>query len=229
LCHRSRHHCRGGTISPCARSCGTRGAGVPLPRRDRARPEPGDPRGPDRDRLGLRQGQATTNFARTLPAPQTALVRQALQDPSTFDFLTLGPDARERDLERGLLTHLRAFMLERGVGFAFLGSQYHLAVGGEDPSLDPLFYHVRLRCSVVIDRKRTACKPEYAGKLNFYLSAVDDLLRHPDDGPTIGTLLCRGQNRVLVEYALRDSAKPLGAETRARRGVMARARDVHDR
>jgi len=161
-------------------------------------------------RLDLRQGQATTNFARTLPAPQSDLAQQALKDPYTFDFLTLGPDARERDLERGLLTHLRAFMLELGVGFAFLGSQYHLEVGGEDFYLDLLFYHVRLRCYVVIDLKLTAFKPEYAGKLNFYLSAVDDLLRHPDDGPTIGILLCRGQNRVLVEYALRDIAKPLG-------------------
>lgn len=101
-------------------------------------------------------------------------------------------------------------MLELGVGFAFLGSQYHLEVGGEDFYLDLLFYHVRLRCYVVIDLKLITFKPEYAGKLNFYLSAVDDRLRHPDDGPTIGILLCRGQNRVLVEYALRDIAKPLG-------------------
>jgi predicted nuclease of restriction endonuclease-like (RecB) superfamily len=161
-------------------------------------------------RLDLRQGRATTNFARALPAPQSELAQQALKDPYTFDFLTLGPDARERDLERGLLAHLRAFMLELGVGFAFLGSQYHLEVGGEDFYLDLLFYHVRLRCYVVIDLKLTAFRPEYAGKLTFYLSAVDDLLRHPDDGPTIGILLCRGQNRVRVEYALRDIAKPLG-------------------
>lgn len=161
-------------------------------------------------RLDRRQGQAATNFARTLPAPQSELAQQVLKDPYAFDFLTLGPEARERDLERGLLAHLRAFMLELGVGFAFLGSQYHLEIGGEDFYLDLLFYHVRLRCYVVIDLKLAAFKPEYAGKLNFYLSAVDDLLRHPDDGPTLGILLCRGQNRVLVEYALRDIAKPLG-------------------
>ena len=161
-------------------------------------------------RLDRRQGQATTNFARTLPAPQSELAQQVLKDPYAFDFLTLGPEARERDLECGLPAHMRAFMLELGVGFAFLGSQYHLEVGGEDFYLDLLFYHVRLRCYVVIDLKLTAFKPEYAGKLNFYLSAVDDLLRHPDDGPTLGILLCRGQNRVLVEYALRDIAKPLG-------------------
>jgi predicted nuclease of restriction endonuclease-like (RecB) superfamily len=161
-------------------------------------------------RLDRRQGRATTNFARTLPAPQSELAQQALKDPYAFASLTLGPDARERDLERGLLAHLRAFMLELGVGFAFLGSQYHLEIGGEDFYLDLLFYHVRLRCYVVIDLKLTEFKPEYAGKLNFYLSAVDELLRHPDDGPTLGILLCRGQNRVLVEYALRDIAKPLG-------------------
>lgn len=157
-----------------------------------------------------RQGRAITNFDRTLPQPQSDLAQQLLKDPYTFDFLTLAPDAHERDLERGLLQHLREFLLELGVGFAFAGSQYHLEVGGQDYYLDLLFYHLRLRCFVVIDLKMGAFQPEHAGKLNFYLSAVDDLLRHPTDGPTIGLLLCQTKERVIVEYALRDLAKPIG-------------------
>jgi predicted nuclease of restriction endonuclease-like (RecB) superfamily len=164
-------------------------------------------------RLHLRQGQALTNFARTLPSPQSELAQETLKDPYSFEFLTLRADAVERDLERGLLSHLREFMLELGIGFAYVGNQYHLEIGGEDYYLDLLFYHLRLRCFVVIELKMSAFKPEYAGKLNFYLSAVDDLLRHPDDGPTIGILLCMTKNRVAVEYALRDIAKPLGVAT----------------
>lgn len=154
--------------------------------------------------LHLRQGQATTNFVRTLPSPQSDLVQNLLKDPYNFDFLTLHDDAVERDLERGLLEHLKAFMLELGIGFAFLGSQYHLQVGEEDFYLDLLFYHVKLHCYVVIDLKMGKFRPEFAGKLNFYLSAVDDLLRDPADAPTIGLLLCRGADGVVAEYALRD-------------------------
>ena len=157
-----------------------------------------------------RQGQALTNFARTLPAPQSELAQQLLKDPYKFDFMTLGPDAHERDLQGGLLTHLRAFLLELGVGFAFMGSQYHLEVGGQDYYLDLLFYHVHLRCFVVIDLKMEEFQPEFAGKMGFYLSAVDDLMRHPDDQPSIGIILCQGQNKVVVEYALRDLQKPIG-------------------
>jgi predicted nuclease of restriction endonuclease-like (RecB) superfamily len=157
-----------------------------------------------------RQAQAITNFERTLPSPQSDLAQQILKDPYNFDFLTLGPDAHERDMERGLLEHLRAFLLELGIGFAFVGSQYPLDVGGEDFHLDLLFYHLRLRCFVVIDLKLTAFRPEFAGKMNFYLSAVDDLLRHPDDQPTIGIVLCKTKNRVIAEYALRDLNKPIG-------------------
>jgi hypothetical protein len=109
-----------------------------------------------------------------------------------------------------LLQHVRQFLLELGVGFAFVGSQQHLEVGGEDFYLDLLFYHLKLRCFVVIELKATPFKPEYAGKMNFYLSAVDDLLRHPDDQPSVGIILCQTPNRVVVEYALRDLAKPLG-------------------
>ena len=146
-------------------------------------------------RLIERQGQATTNFERTLPAPQSELAQQLLKDPYNFDFLSLHDKALERDLERGLLTHLRDFMLELGVGFAFVGSQHHLEVGGEDFYLDLLFYHLKLRCYVVIDLKIGEFKPEYVGKMNFYLSAADDLLRHADDAPSIGLLLCRTRTK----------------------------------
>lgn len=164
-------------------------------------------------RLIDRQGQATTNFDRALPAPTSELAQQLLKDPYTFDFLSLHDEALERDLERGLLAHLRDFMLELGVGFAFVGSQYHLEVGGEDFYLDLLFYHLKLRCYVVIDLKIGEFKPEYVGKMNFYLSAADDLLRHEQDAPTIGLLLCRTKNKVIAEYALRDMDKPLGVST----------------
>lgn len=160
--------------------------------------------------LYRRQGKASSNFARTLPAPQSDLAQQLLKDPYNFDFLTLGASARERDLERGLIAHLREFLLELGVGFAFVGSQYHLEVGGEDFYLDLLFYHLRLRCYVVIELKTGAFRPEHAGKMNFYLSAVDDLLRHPEDRPSIGLILCKSRKGVIVEYALRDAAKPIG-------------------
>jgi predicted nuclease of restriction endonuclease-like (RecB) superfamily len=160
--------------------------------------------------LYRRQGQALTNFERTLPPPRSELARHALKDPYIFDFLGLGAEAHERDLERGLLAHLRDFLLELGVGFALVGSQVHLEVGGEDFYLDLLFYHLRLRCYVVIDLKIGEFRPEDAGKMNFYLSAADDLLRHPDDQPSLGLILCKDRNRVIAEYALRDMAKPMG-------------------
>ena len=157
-----------------------------------------------------RQGKALTNFSRTLPAPQSELAQQLIKDPYNFDFLALGPDLLERDLERGLLDHLRSLILELGKGFAFVGSQYHLDVGGQDFYLDLLFYHLRLRCFVVFDLKIEEFKPEFAGKMNFYLSAIDDQLRHPDDQPSIGIILCKSRNELIVEYALRDTAKPMG-------------------
>ena len=161
-------------------------------------------------RLYSRQGRADTNFARTLPAPQSDLAQQILKDPYNFDFLSLGDEAHERDLERGLVAHIRAFLLELGVGFAFLGSQHRLDVAGQDYYLDLLFYHTRLHCYVVIDLKMVTFDPAFAGTMNFYLSAVDDLLRTPGDGPTIGIILCKGKDRVVAEYALRDMTKPIG-------------------
>jgi predicted nuclease of restriction endonuclease-like (RecB) superfamily len=163
--------------------------------------------------LYSRQGKALTNFERTLPAPQSELAGQLLKDPYTFDFLTLGEDALERDLERGLLDHVRQFLLELGVGFALVGSQYHLEVGGQDFYIDLLFYHLRLRCYVVIDLKVSEFQPEFAGKMSFYLSAIDEQLKHKDDEPSIGIILCKTKNRVIVEYTLRDTNKPMGVST----------------
>lgn len=157
-----------------------------------------------------RQGRAVSNFSRTLPAPQSELAQQILKDPYTFDFLSLGPEAQERDLEHGLLGHVRSFLLELGKGFALVGSQYHLEVGGQDYYLDLVFYHLKLRCFVIIDLKMGEFKPEDSGKMNFYLAAADDLLRYPTDQPTIGLVLCKSQNRVVAEYALRGLSQPIG-------------------
>ena len=160
--------------------------------------------------LYRRQGRATTNFQATLPAPQSDLAQQLIKDPYNFDFLTLTAEAQERDLERGLLEHLRQFLIELGTGFAFVGSQVPLEVGGEDFKLDLLFYHLKLRCFCVIDLKMTPFKPEYAGKMNFYLAAIDEMFRHPDDQPSIGLILCKTKNRIIAEYALRNIATPMG-------------------
>ncbi|HBL17871.1 MAG TPA: DUF1016 domain-containing protein [Elusimicrobia bacterium] len=157
-----------------------------------------------------RQGKAVTNFKRTLPPPQSDLAQQALKDPYTFDFLTLASDAHERELEQGLIDHIQRFLLELGVGFAFVGRQVHMDVGDQDFYIDLLFYHLRLRCYVVVELKNGPFKPEYAGKMNFYLSAVDDRLRHKDDQPSVGMILCKSKNRMIAEYALRDTHKPIG-------------------
>jgi predicted nuclease of restriction endonuclease-like (RecB) superfamily len=160
--------------------------------------------------LHARHGKAITNFPRVLPAPQSDLAAEVLRDPYNLDFLTLRADAAERELEQGLLRHIRKFLLELGAGFAFVGQQVHLEVGGEDFYIDLLFYHLRLRCFIIIDLKVQPFKPEFAGKMNFYLSAVDDLLRHAGDRPSIGIVLCKTRNKVIAEYALRDLAKPVG-------------------
>jgi predicted nuclease of restriction endonuclease-like (RecB) superfamily len=161
-------------------------------------------------RLYRRQGKAITNFQATLPPAQSDLAQQLIKDPYNFDFLTLAAEAQEQDLERGLLAHLRQFFIELGVGFAFVGSQVRIEVGGEDFRIDLLFYHLKLRSFVVIDLKMTPFKPEYAGKMNFYLSAVDDMFRHAGDNQSIGLILCKAKNGIVAEYALRGMAKPLG-------------------
>mgnify|MGYP003601946335 FL=1 len=160
-----------------------------------------------------RIGQAASNFAKALPAPQSELVQQSLKDPYVFDFLTLQADAVERDIENQLVAHITRFLLELGKGFAFLGRQYALQVNGRDYFLDLLFYHARLKCYVVIELKAGAFKPEYVGNLNFYLSAVDDLLRTEGDQPTIGLILCKDKDHLDVEYALRDIHKPMGVSS----------------
>ena len=163
--------------------------------------------------LYRRQGGAITNFDRALPKPQSDLAQQLLKDPYSFEFLNLSEESQERDLERALIDHIREFLLELGVGFAFVGSQYNIEVDGDDYYLDLLFYHLQLRCYVVIDLKMSSFQPEYSGKMNFYVSAVDNLLRHPDDQPTIGIVLCKGKKKTIVEYALQDLHKPIGVST----------------
>lgn len=157
-----------------------------------------------------RQGKAINNFDRTLPPAQSDLAQQTLKDPYIFDFLTLDSEFKERELETGLINHLQDFLIELGVGFAFVGRQYHVDIGENDFYIDVLFYHLKLRCYVVIELKRGPFKPEYAGKLNFYLNVVDDKLRHPDDNPTIGLILCQDKNEFVAEYALRGIKKAIG-------------------
>lgn len=163
--------------------------------------------------LHERQGMAPTNFMVTLPQPQSDLATNLLKDPYNFDFLSLGEEAREREIEKALIEHIRKFLLELGVGFAFVASQHRLDVAGEEFYLDLLFYHVRLHCYVVVELKAGTFRPEYAGKMNFYLSAVDDLLRTDGDAPSIGLILCQDKNRVLAEYTLRDMGKPIGVSS----------------
>jgi predicted nuclease of restriction endonuclease-like (RecB) superfamily len=163
--------------------------------------------------LHRRQGKAVTNFQHTLPDPQSELAASLLKDPYSFDFLSLTEKAREQDLERDLLHNIRSFLLELGTGFAFVGSQHHLEVGGRDYFLDLLFYHLRLRCYVIIELKIGEFEPEHAGKMNFYLAAVDALLRHPTDSPSIGMILCKTKNKVVVEYALQHANRPMGVAT----------------
>lgn len=160
--------------------------------------------------LYSREGKAISNFDRTLPAPLSDLAQQITKDPYNFEFLTLQKDAEEREIEDALIAHIRKFLLELGAGFAFVGNQYHLDVGGEDFYIDLLFYHLKLRCYVVIELKTGKFKPEYAGKLNFYLAVVDDLLRHEDDAPTIGLILCKDKKHIVAEYALRGMSAPIG-------------------
>jgi predicted nuclease of restriction endonuclease-like (RecB) superfamily len=170
--------------------------------------------------LYYRQGKAITNFEQTLPKPQSELAQQIMKDPYNFDFLSLSQEVQERDLEKALLTHLRDFLLELGVGFAFVGSQYHLEVGEEDFYIDLLFYHLQLRCFVVIDLKMKDFQPEFSGKMSFYVSVVDDLLKHPQDNPTIGMILCKGKNKVIAEYSLRDINKSIGVSSYQLGGVL---------
>ena len=161
-------------------------------------------------RLMERSGTAVTNFSLTLPKPQSDLARESLKDPYRFDFLGLGEEAQEREIEHALVKHVTDFLLELGAGFAFVGRQVLLDVGGEEFFIDLLFYHLKLRCYVVIELKAGKFKPEHLGQLSFYLTAVDAQIKHPQDGATIGLLLCKTKNKVVAEYALRGKDQPLG-------------------
>lgn len=157
-----------------------------------------------------RHGKAISNFHHRLPSPQSQLAHETLKDPYNFDFLELTREHIEKDLEDGLLAHVEKFLCALGQGFSFVGRQVNLTIGNKDFYLDLLFYHLKLRCFVVIELKSVDFKPEFAGKMNFYLSAVDDLMKHSTDNPTIGILICKGKDNFIAEYALRDIHKPIG-------------------
>lgn len=173
---------------------------------------------------GLYERQAlpdkVNNFAAALPPQQSELAQQMMKDPYVFDFIPFREDMVERDIERALVSEVTKLLLELGTGFAFLGNQYHLNVGGDDFYIDLLFYHIKLRCYVVIELKTGEFKPEYAGQLNFYLSAVDGLLKAEDDNPSIGLLLCKTKNDLVAEYSLKDVSKPIGVSEYRVTGVL---------
>jgi predicted nuclease of restriction endonuclease-like (RecB) superfamily len=157
-----------------------------------------------------RSGQAVTNFSRTLPSPQSDLAQSLLKDPYNLEFLTISKDAQERELERALVNHIRDFLLELGMGFAFLGNQYPIEVDGREFRLDLLFYHVKLHSYIVVELKMGEFEPEHSGKMNFYVAAVDNILRSPNDNRTIGIILCRSKRKTIVEYSLQGMEGPIG-------------------
>ncbi len=160
-----------------------------------------------------RIGNAANNFARTLPRETSDLARESLKDPYKFEFLTLGNDASEREIENALIDRVMAFLLELGTGFAFVGKQVHLNIGGEDFYIDLLFYHLKLHCYIVIELKTGAFKPEHLGQLNFYISVINDQRRTELDGPTIGLVLCKSKNKIVAEYALNGMSQPMGVSS----------------
>jgi predicted nuclease of restriction endonuclease-like (RecB) superfamily len=157
-----------------------------------------------------RQGAALSNFEQQLPKPQSDLAQESLKDPYRFDFLGLSHEAQEREIENALVKHVTEFLLELGAGFAFVGKQVHLEVGGDDFFIDLLFYHLKLRCYIVIELKAGDFKPEHLGQLGFYLTAVDRHIKAPEDQPTIGLLLCKSKNKIVAEYALGGKTQPMG-------------------
>jgi predicted nuclease of restriction endonuclease-like (RecB) superfamily len=160
-----------------------------------------------------RKGKAVTNFPTTLPALTSDLATNILKDPYVFDFITASDEHKERHVQALLLANIRRFLLELGVGFTFVGSNYHIVVGGEDYYIDLLFYHIRLRCYIVIELKAGSFKPEYVGKLNFYMTAIDREVKTPEDNKTIGIILCKTKNKVTAEYALANIHNPMGVAT----------------
>lgn len=161
-------------------------------------------------KLIARQGKAINNFELCLPKPQSDLAIECLKDPYRFDFLSLGKEAKEREIENALIKQVTEFLLELGAGFAYVGKQFHLEVGGEDFFIDLLFYHLKLRCYIVIELKTGDFKPEHLGQLNFYLTAIDKQIKSKQDKPTIGLLLCKNKNKIIAEYALKDKTQPMG-------------------
>lgn len=160
--------------------------------------------------LFIRQGKSINNFDKTLKTNQAELANQLLKDPYNFDFLTLEAKVHELEIEKQLTENITKFLLELGKGFAFIGRQYPIEIGKKSYALDLLFYHINLKCYIVIELKTVEFEPEFAGKLNFYLSAVDDILKTENENPSIGILLCNGKDGVEVEYALKDINKPIG-------------------
>ncbi|RLB67101.1 MAG: DUF1016 domain-containing protein [Deltaproteobacteria bacterium] len=160
--------------------------------------------------LHKRQGKAINNFDLSLPPAESDMAAQVFKDPYLFDFLGTADPRKEREVEQGLMDHIQRFLLELGAGFAFVGRQVLLEVGDSDFYLDLLFYHLKLRCYVVVELKAVPFDPGFVGQLNLYLSAVDDLMRHPDDRPTIGLLLCKSKDQLVAEYALRGFNSPMG-------------------
>ncbi len=167
--------------------------------------------------LYAREGKAITNFDRTLPQPQSDLANQLLKDPYCFDFLTLTENAHEKELEQGLIAHVQKFLLELGTGFAFISRQHQIQVDDEEYYADLLFYNYKLKCFVVIELKATAFKPEFVGKMNFYLAALDDTLKQADDNPSIGMILCKNKKKLTIEHALRNFTAPIGIANKDRR------------
>ncbi len=163
-----------------------------------------------KSQLFERKGKSVNNFKSTLPKPMSELAEQTLKDPYVFDFMTMSKPFIEKDIENQLVNHITKFLLELGKGFAFVGQQFHIEIANNDYYIDLLFYHIKLKCYVVVELKNTKFIPEYAGKLNFYLSAIDSLLKQEDDKPSIGLLLCRDKNSIEAEFALRDINKPIG-------------------
>ena len=161
-------------------------------------------------KLYQRQGKAITNFRYTLPEPQSDLANETLKDPYKFDFLTLKEKTDEKDIEDQLISNITSFLLELGTGFAFVGRQFHILIGEKDYYIDLLFYHLKLKCYIVVELKAKSFKPEYAGKLNFYLSAINDLIKSEYDNPTIGLIICKSRNKIEAEYALKGINRPIG-------------------
>lgn len=178
--------------------------------------------------LYKRQGKAITNFRTTMPKAQSDLANEILKDPYHFDFLPMHEEADEREIEEGLVAHMQKLLTELGIGFAFIGRQYKVEVAGEEFLIDLLFYHYKLRRFIIVELKNTAFKPEYAGKMAFYLAAVNATLKHPDDEPAMGMILCRSGKRLVIEYALSETKRSIGVATYKTRLVESLPKDLKD-